>query len=136
MTIGKPLYERPSPRRRAQSKQLRRDASPAERKLWRAMRESLVLEGTHLRRQVPIGNYIADFCVQRCKLIIEVDGEQHATDEARVHDAKRDAFLRAAGYCVLRFSTRDVALEMGSILETIATAIRTPFSETGADPHP
>ena len=136
MTIGKPLYERPSPRRRAQSRQLRRDASPAERKLWRAMRESLVLEGTHLRRQVPIGNYIADFCAQRCKLIIEVDGEQHATDEARAHDAKRDTFLRAAGYRVLRFSTRDVALEMESVLETIASAINAPFSDAGADPHP
>ena len=136
MGLGKPDYDAPSKTRRTQSKQLRKDASPAERKLWRALRESVPLEGTHFRRQVPIGNYIADFCAQRCKLIIEVDGEQHATDAARAHDAKRDAFLRAAGYRVLRFSTRDVNLELDMVLETIAAEIKAPFSVIGADPHP
>ena len=136
MSLGKPAYEAPSKTRRAQSKQLRKDALPAERKLWRALREAVPLEGTHFRRQVPIGNYIADFCAQRCKIIIEVDGEQHATDAARAYDAKRDDFLRAVGYRVLRFSTRDVNLELETVLATIAAEINAPFSVIGADPHP
>jgi very-short-patch-repair endonuclease len=136
MGLGKPDYHAPSKARRAQSKQLRKDVSPAERKLWRAMREAIVIQGTHFRRQVPIGNYIADFCAQGCRLIIEVDGEQHAQDIARAHDAKRDAFLRDAGYRVLRFSTREVNFEMQSVLETICAAIRSPISDTLRDPHP
>ena len=95
-----------------------------------------MLDGTHFRRQVAIGNYIADFCVQGCKLIVEVDGEQHSTDAARLYDAKRDQFLREAGYRVLRFSTRDVNFDMQSVLETIAAAVSAPFSERWRDPHP
>ena len=136
MSLGKPDYEAPSKIRRDQSKRLRKQASPGERKLWRAMREAILLEGTHFRRQVPIGNYIADFCAQGFRLIIEVDGEQHAQNAARVYDAKRDQFLRDAGYRVLRFSTRDVNFELQSVLETIGAAVRAHLSETPRDPRP
>src|SRR6476660_6642035 len=135
MSIGKPDYTAPSRGRREQSKTLRREQSPAERKLWRALRECLPLQKTHFRRQVAIGNFIADFCAQGPKLIIEVDGEQHGEDAARAHDSRRDQFLVEAGYRVLRFSTRDVNFEMSSVLDTIAAAVNARFLQAPHDPH-
>src|SRR3954453_14588349 len=123
MSSGKPDYDPPSQARRDQSRRLRKDQSPAERKLWRALRECVPLQGTHFRRQVPIGNYVADFCAQGPKLIVEVDGEQHGEDAAREHDRRRDFFLTGAGYRVLRFSTREVLFETTSVLDTIAIAL-------------
>jgi very-short-patch-repair endonuclease len=86
------------------------------------------LAGTHFRRQVSIGPYIADFCSYGAKLIVEVDGNQHGTDGAREQDAVRTAFMQTQGYRVLRFSNRDVMLHIDMVLDTIAASLApTPF---------
>ena len=94
-----------------------------ERKLWRALRQRLPTEGTHFRRQVPIGPYIVDFCCQQAKLIVELDGNQHGTDEAQAYDALRTAILKSQGFRVLRFANHDVHLALDSVLETVAAAL-------------
>ena len=85
-------------------KQLRRDMTDVERKLWFALRDRR-FEQFKFRRQVPIGKYIVDFvCLER-RLIVELDGSQH---EGSLHDAKRDAWLRTQNFRVLRFWNIDI----------------------------
>lgn len=91
----------------------------AERPLWRGLRE--VLPGHHWRKQVPFGPYVADFCSHSARLIIEVDGGQHAS--AVKADATRTRFLESEGYRVLRFWNNDVTENLDGVLETIAAAL-------------
>lgn len=74
----------------------------AERKLWWHLRE-LPVDGTHFRRQATIGPYFADFACQHCRLVVELDGGQHAVATNLTADAVRTRFLEARGYRVLRF---------------------------------
>lgn len=104
------------PRARA----LRRDATQAEKLLWRALREKL--PGTKWRRQVPIGPYFADFLCFAEKLIVEVDGGQHA--EAADYDARRTHALEAQGYCILRFWNNEVIENLDGVITQISLSLR------------
>ena len=101
------------------AKQLRKDMTDAEKKLWYALRDRR-FENFKFRRQVPIGKYIADFVCQDCKLIVEVDGSQHAECP---HDRHRDAYFRNSGYSTLRFWTDDVSRQRTSVCDTILSAL-------------
>jgi very-short-patch-repair endonuclease len=119
----------PTDRSRDRARVLRRRATEPEQRLWWHLRHHLPLDGTHFRRQVPIGPYIADFCCLKAKLIIEVDGDHHGYDENLAKDAKRTEYLASQGYSVLRFSNREVMTEMDGVLEAIyahLTATPTP----------
>ncbi len=106
----------------ARARRLRNSMTDAERTLWAALRESF--SAAHWRRQVPLGRYIADFCSHSAKLVVEVDGGQHAGAIAR--DAERTAFLKSNGYRVLRFWNNDVMGNVGGVVEAIATALSKP----------
>ena len=88
----------------------------AERKLWRELRANFSAQ--RFRRQVPLGLYTADFASHAAKLIIEVDGGQHAG--AGDHDERRTAFLTAEGYRVLRFWNNDVLGNIDGVLTRIS----------------
>ena len=113
--------EDPALRRRA--KAMRRDMTPAERRLWWALRHRLPLAGTHFRRQVVIGRAIADFACVATRLVVEVDGGQHGAEAAEAYDARRAAALEAAGWWVLRFSNAQVMRAIDEVLDTILAAI-------------
>jgi len=98
---------------------LRRDATDAETKLWLALRDRR-LGGFKFVRQNPIEPYIADFICRERKLIIEVDGGQHAENP---RDTRRDAFLKADGFRVLRFWNSDVLSNLDGVLTTILAAL-------------
>jgi hypothetical protein len=66
-----------------------------------------------VRRQVPIANYIADFVCHAARLVIELDGGQHFSDQAEQADARRSAVIEAKGFQVLRFSNHDVMTSRG-----------------------
>ena len=83
--------------------------------LWSAVRRKLT--GLRVRRQHPFGPYILDFYVPSAKLAVEIDGEGHVPE----HDARRDAFLTAAGVRVLRFAAADILSE--DALEAVVRAI-------------
>jgi very-short-patch-repair endonuclease len=87
-----------------------------ERVLWRAVRKALPEH--HWRKQVPFGRYFADFASHSAKLVIELDGGQHAAAER--YDAERTRFLEAQGYRVLRFWNNDVLSNTAGVLERIA----------------
>jgi len=116
------------PRQAAFAKAMRHDMTGPERKLWKALRWRVPVEGTHFRRQVSLGPYIADFCSYGAKIVIEVDGDQHGTVQAGEQDAIRTAFMEAQGYRVLRFSNRDVMLHIDIVLDTIAAALSPPLT--------
>jgi len=97
---------------------MRRQMTAAELKLWQSLRAHR-LEGLSFRRQVPIGPYIVDFVCHERRLIIEVDGGQHADSQ---RDRQRDAMLADKGYRTLRFWNSDVFENCAGVLETILDA--------------
>jgi very-short-patch-repair endonuclease len=77
------------------------------------------LDGLKFRRQHPIGEYIVDFvCLER-KVVVELDGGQHAAPESKEYDRKRDAWLEKEGYSVLRFWDNEFLLKTREVLEVI-----------------
>ncbi|HEX8666707.1 MAG TPA: DUF559 domain-containing protein [Beijerinckiaceae bacterium] len=103
--------------RRARS--LRRTQTPAEARLWSKLRNR-GLAGHKFVRQEPIGPYFADLACREAKLVVELDGSQHAESE---RDRVRDAFLAARGYRVLRFWNHEVMRSLDSVLDTIFAAL-------------
>jgi very-short-patch-repair endonuclease len=100
--------------------ELRQHATDAERLLWRHLRDRQ-MNGCKFRRQHPYENFILDFVSLEARLVIELDGGQHA--EATEADIRRDALLRAAGFRVLRFWNNQMLAETDSVLEAIRIAL-------------
>lgn len=96
----------------------RKRMSEAEAFLWSELRRSAL--GVRFRRQVPIGPYIADFACVWLKIVVEVDGSQHAESP---YDIKRDAFMGDQGWTVLRFWAWDVIRDVDMCTEMIASVI-------------
>ena len=109
----------------ARAKALRKNMTPTERKLWIILR-SMKSIGLHFRRQAPFRRYILDFVCHTAKLVVEVDGSQHAVPEAIKHDKKRTAFLKSQGYFVLRFWNEDVISNRNGVSDTIYAVAKTP----------
>jgi very-short-patch-repair endonuclease len=104
--------------RRAAAKKLRADTTAHERTLWRALKE-IPLEGTHFRRQVPIGPYVVDFFCPAKRLILELDGGHHNTDEQAQRDRERQAWLEKEGYRVVRFWNSEISGDLHAVLERV-----------------
>src|SRR5258707_13670556 len=112
--------QRPVDQRIPRARALRRDATEAEKKLWRHLRQPPFKEH-HFRRQATIGSYFADFASHQLRIVIEVDGGQHLDNAA---DDRRTAYLASGGYRVLRFWNNDVLTNMSDVLSVIESAIR------------
>jgi very-short-patch-repair endonuclease len=111
-----------SSKARSNARALRKNSTDAERLLWAALRDHR-LNGASFRRQVPIKNFIADSVCHAAKLVIELDGGQHFSDQAEQADAARSTVIEAQGFKVLRFSNHDVMTNRDGVLETIASAL-------------
>ena len=107
------------PQRTAMARDLRHTETDAEYRLWFDLRNRL-LNGYKFTRQVPLGPYIVDFLCRSKKLVVELDGFQHASSDT---DASRTAWLNRNGYSVLRFWHEEVLRERREVLETIVAAI-------------
>ncbi|MBS0505061.1 MAG: endonuclease domain-containing protein [Proteobacteria bacterium] len=108
----------------ARAKWMRANPTEAEKRLW-AMLRNRRLETHKFKRQRIIAPYIVDFACLGAGLIIEADGSQHADNRA---DERRDAFLRNAGFRVLRFWNNDVLENSAGVFDLICAALE--------DPHP
>ena len=104
------------------ARRMRREKGPAERKLWYLLRE-FNRRGFQFRQQAPIGRYIADFCDHSAKLIIEVDGAQHAEPKGLADDQRRTRWLESRGYRVLRFWNHEVLTNIGGVEIAIMLAL-------------
>jgi very-short-patch-repair endonuclease len=107
------------------ARELRRFSTDAEKQLWRALRARR-LAGAKFRRQVWLGDYIADFYCSEARLVVEADGGQH--DERHDYDAQRDAWLRQEGFRVVRFWNNDILDNLDGVLASIAKALTLPPS--------
>jgi very-short-patch-repair endonuclease len=96
----------------------------AEAKIWQRLRAHRFM-GLSFRRQLPVGPYLVDFVCLEARLIIEIDGGQHESDQV-MYDAKRDAWLRSQGFGILRFWNNDVLKNLRGVLERIAEALQEP----------
>ena len=114
------------PPQRRLARVMRAAPTEAERKLWWHLRHRLLTPGTHFRRQVRIGRYVADFACHATRVVIEVDGGQHATSAT---DEARTKVLEANGYRVLRYWNNDV-------LTNIDGGARGHCQHNNNDPHP
>ncbi|MFC3716049.1 endonuclease domain-containing protein [Luteimonas soli] len=118
---GRRVYWRHVPYRRylkPYARRLRRDMTDAEQRLWQRVRGKQLC-GVQFYRQKPLGNCIVDFYAPRAKLVVELDGAQHATAEGLRADGLRDAALARMGLRVMRFDDRQVLLETGAVVEAI-----------------
>ena len=112
------------------ARRLRRDMTDAERLLWSRLRAGQL--GVKFRKQVWLGPFIADFLSVEAKLVVEVDGGQHA--ENRENDDRRAGVMAELGYRTLRFWNNDVLENIDGVLITIANALpspQTPLPERG-----
>ncbi|ACE89575.1 hypothetical conserved protein [Rhizobium etli CIAT 652] len=105
----------PKPKTTARARPLRQSDNDAEGKLWNELRDRR-LNGHKFVRQLPIGPYFADFACRELRLVVEIDGSQHADDR---RDAIRDIFMIGNGWSVVRFWNVDVLRELPSVLDTI-----------------
>lgn len=96
---------------------LRANLTPAERRLWQALRRQQVADA-RFRRQVPIGPYIADFCCLKHRLVIEIDGGQHA--RRTTADERRSQWLESQGFTVIRFWNNEVLRNLEGVLVSIS----------------
>jgi len=114
------MHKRTTPKVFGHAKQLHRNMTPAESKLWAHLRAHR-MKNVHFRNQHAIANYVVDFCTPRKRLIIELDGSQHLEQEG--YDAERAAFLESKGYRVLRFWNNEVMNNIESVLSAIDFAL-------------
>ena len=104
--------------RTAFSRTLRQVQTPAEARLWQALRSGR-LDGLKFRRQHPVGPYFADFACEALMLIVELDGSVHSEDERVLKDHLRQQDLEALGWSVVRFANADVVARLSDVLDVI-----------------
>ncbi len=111
--------QRINPVKLERAKSMRRNMTPAETRLWSALRRNQ-LDGLHFRRQQIIDGFIVDFYCHAAGLVVEVDGPVHETQ--REYDAKRDRVLSARQLRVLRVRNEEVMGDLSGVLERIRDA--------------
>ncbi len=118
----------PSPDR---ARSLRKNPTEPEKRVWQALRNRQ-LAGLKFRRQTPVGPYVADFLCLEAMLIVEVDGDTHATTQAI--DAERTAYLESEGFRVIRFSNAEVMMNMDGVLVHLLATVQPSPSRQLAGP--
>ncbi|MBE2235569.1 MAG: endonuclease domain-containing protein [Anaerolinea sp.] len=98
------------------ARELRQPQTPAEQRLWNALRDRR-LGGFKFRRQHPIDRFIVDFFCHECSLVIEADGDSHATQVE--YDQARTEWLNDRGYTVVRFTNQDIYQRLEGVAMTI-----------------
>lgn len=114
------LHKRTTPKIFGRAKQLHRNVTEAEAKLWKHLRAHRMGD-VHFRNQHAIANYIVDFCSPRRKLIIELDGSQHLEQEE--YDEERTKYLESLGYKVVRFWNNEVTNNIDGVILAIIHAM-------------
>jgi very-short-patch-repair endonuclease len=114
----------------SRARQLRRDSTDAEKRLWRALRSKL--PQFKWRRQMPVGPYFADFACFAEKLIVELDGGQHAISVD--YYEKRRRFIEEQGYRILRFWNHDALSNTNGVIDTIMSEITSPSHSCAVGP--
>ncbi len=127
-TIGKSMYYGAEPYLFERAKKMRHQSTQAELKLWEILKNRKML-GLHFRRQQPIDMFIADFYCHKLKLVVEVDGEVHDSDDRKEYDLNRTAEMKRFGIEVVRFTNKQVLenlQEVKTMIEAKCMALHPP----------
>ena len=103
------------------ARNLRREMTPQERRLWY---QFLRIYPVKIYKQRIIGPFIVDFYCASAKLVIELDGSQHYTEQGRAYDKERTAYLNGLGLCVMRYTNREVDLQFAAVCDSIHERIQ------------
>lgn len=115
---------RASPQMQARARELRKNMTPAEKKLWAYLRRGQ-MDGWHWRKQHAVDWYIVDFFCAKARLVIEVDGDSHAEPDQIAYDAERTRWLNEQHhYRVLRFTNAEVYHQIDGVLQQIWEALQ------------
>jgi len=117
------------------ARDLRKNSTWAERKLWQCLRNRGV-GGVRFRRQHTVRSYILDFYCADALLAIELDGDVHGNPASRVYDERRDRHLAELGIEVLRFWNHEVRTNADGVLETILQTLKQRISPPHLNPLP
>ncbi|MGC9400726.1 MAG: endonuclease domain-containing protein [Anaerolineae bacterium] len=115
--------QRINPKKLERAKELRRNMTPAETKLWAALRRNQ-LDGLHFRRQQIIDGFIVDFYCHAVGLVVEVDGAVHGEPDQAAYDAERQRILESRGLRLLRVRNKEVMQNLERVLDQIRMACR------------
>ena len=115
MPVGAHHHHPVERRIRGHARRIRKSATDAETAIWHLLRDRR-LSKVKFRRQAPFQNYILDFVCFECRLVIEIDGSQHADSH---RDERRDAVLAAEGFQVIRYWNNDVLQHRRAVLEDL-----------------
>lgn len=121
------------PKTRTRAKTLQRELTKAEQEMWNLLRDFRP-RGARFRRETPIGPYIADFAWLSARIVIEVDGDSHETEQGERHDRRRDAWLRAEGFKVLRYDNQQILDNPDYVFLAIEAEIASSVKPEGATP--
>ena len=105
----------------ANAKNLRKNMTAAETVLWMHLKKGI--NDCKFRRQHPIAFYIADFYCHKAKLIIEIDGSIHSLEEVKKKDKEKEEYLTGNGYSVIRFTNKEVMMQIEVVLEKIRNTV-------------
>ena len=108
------------------AQKLRKQMTPTERKLWYCFLKDHPVK---FYRQRVIGDYIADFYCSKAKLVVEIDGYFHYSEERKYYEQKRDFFLRKNGFRTLRFTNANVDEDFQDVCRIIDCAVREKLNE-------
>jgi len=134
--VSQPSRYSRTPEKTERARELRRAATPQEKKLWVVLRNGQ-RRGASFRKQHPVGAFFLDFYCASLLLAIEVDGGQHSEDAELRRDARRTGFLASKGISVLRFWNNEVDSNLDGVVRAIdeAVAARQALTPTGASRH-
>lgn len=99
----------------------RQHPTDAERVFWRMLKSEL--PSIRFRNQYIIGNYIVDFVALKLRLVIEIDGEYHFDNEQETKDLEREAYLKTAGFRVIRFTNQEVLTQPDIVIRSLKTEV-------------
>jgi very-short-patch-repair endonuclease len=114
-------YIKYNPKLKERARELRKNSTPSEIELWKALRGGNML-GYNFNRQKPLDEFIVDFYCRKLKLVIEIDGDSH--DEKKVYDEQRQKRLESLGLHVIRFYDHDVMKHIDGVLFKIEETIQ------------
>ena len=103
------------------AKELRKNMTPQEKHIWYDFLDKYPVR---FQRQKTISNFIADFYCAKAKLVIEIDGSQHYTENGLVYDAERTLILKDIGISVIRFSNREIENNFNNVCRMIDEAVK------------
>ena len=105
------------------ARKLRKNQTSQERIIWNLLRNQQ-FQGLKFRRQYPVGDYIVDFICKEIKLIIEIDGGQHNSEEGIEYDLKRTEYLETKGYKVIRFWNNEIDNNLEGVYQSLMDMIK------------